>query len=256
MEFEEPDEVTDILTMPLLKYDAPMLVTEAVKKGKKVIRPTSASKQQLSPLENKPTIMATADILNAILPPRESAEWIQFVSSEPATRFDVRSLQEQFEIKLATSKARKTGICPVRMDIYSQCFDELLRQVTVDNPERGLLLLRVRDELRMTTAAYTTLYETSVDFGRKKAVEAEKGKQEIIDRIDQLRAEKETLEKQVKRLQAKLTAMEKNVMEQQQADDKKHQEELNFLHRTNQRLKQQEEVIREIQRRERDAILA
>ena len=143
----------------------------------------------------------------------------------------------------------------MRMEIYSQCFDELIRQVTVDNAERGLLLLRVRDEVRMTTAAYTTLYETSVDFGKKKAVEAEKGKQEIIDKIDQLTAEKEDLEKHVKRLQAKLKAMEKNVMEQQQADEKKHQEELNFLQRTNQRLKQQEETIKEIQKKERDAMM-
>lgn len=242
--------------MPLLKYDPPMLVAEAVKKGKKVVRPsTPTSKPHLSPLENKPIITSAHDILNAILPPREANEWIQFVSNEPATRFDVRNLQDQFEQKLAASKARKTGICPVRMEIYSQCFDELIRQVTVDNAERGLLLLRVRDEVRMTTAAYTTLYETSVDFGKKKAVEAEKGKQEIIDKIDQLTAEKEDLEKHVKRLQAKLKAMEKNVMEQQQADEKKHQEELNFLQRTNQRLKQQEETIKEIQKKERDAMM-
>jgi hypothetical protein len=32
--------------------------------------------------------------------------------------------------------------------------DELIRQVTVECAERGLLLLRVRDELRMTLAAY------------------------------------------------------------------------------------------------------
>ena len=61
--------------------------------------------------------------------------------------------------------------------------DELIRQVTVDCAERGLLLLRVRDEIRMTTAAYRTLYETSVDFGKKKAVEAERGKQEMLDKV-------------------------------------------------------------------------
>ncbi len=37
--------------------------------------------------------------------------------------------------------------------------DELIRQVTLNCPERGLLLLRVRDEARMTIAAYQTLYE-------------------------------------------------------------------------------------------------
>lgn len=51
-------------------------------------------------------------------------------------------------------QARETGICPIREELYAQCFDELIRQVTINCAERGLLLLRVRDELRMTIAAY------------------------------------------------------------------------------------------------------
>lgn len=51
-------------------------------------------------------------------------------------------------------QARETGICPIREELYAQCFDELIRQVTINCAERGLLLLRVRDEMRMTTAAY------------------------------------------------------------------------------------------------------
>lgn len=47
--------------------------------------------------------------------------------------------------------------------------DELIRQVTVNCAERGLLLLRVRDEIRMTIAAYQTLYESSIAFGMRKA---------------------------------------------------------------------------------------
>lgn len=39
------------------------------------------------------------------------------------------------------------------------CADELIRQVTIESPERGLLLLRVRDEVRMTISAYQTLYQ-------------------------------------------------------------------------------------------------
>ena len=52
------------------------------------------------------------------------------------------------------SQARETGICPVREELYAQCFDELIREVTINCAERGLLLLRVRDEMRMTIAAY------------------------------------------------------------------------------------------------------
>ncbi len=51
-------------------------------------------------------------------------------------------------------QARETGICPVREELYAQCFDELIRQVTINCAERGLLLLRVRDEMRMSVAAY------------------------------------------------------------------------------------------------------
>merc|ERR1712159_798606 len=69
--------------------------------------------------------------------------------------------------------ARDAGICPVREDLYAQCFDELIRQLTLDGPERGLLLLRVRDEVRMTVDAYKVLYDSSVTFGVRKQLQAE-----------------------------------------------------------------------------------
>lgn len=49
--------------------------------------------------------------------------------------------------------------------------DEIIRQVTINCAERGLLLLRVRDELRMTVAAYQALYESSIAFGMRKALQ-------------------------------------------------------------------------------------
>ena len=42
-------------------------------------------------------------------------------------------------------QARKSGICGIREELYGQTFDELIRQVAIDCPERGLLLMRVRD---------------------------------------------------------------------------------------------------------------
>ena len=60
--------------------------------------------------------------------------------------------------------------------ILSICADELIRMITINCPVRGHLILRVRDEIRMTIAAYQTLYETSVNFGMRKLIEAEEGK--------------------------------------------------------------------------------
>ena len=62
------------------------------------------------------------------------------------------------DLRLMERQARESGICPVREELFSQCFDEIIRQVTLNLPERGLLLLRARDEIMMTIDAYKTLY--------------------------------------------------------------------------------------------------
>ena len=55
--------------------------------------------------------------------------------------------------------------------------------MTINCAERGLLLLRVRDEIRMTVAAFQTLYESSVAFGMRKALQSEQGKSEMEQRV-------------------------------------------------------------------------
>ncbi|VDN09607.1 unnamed protein product [Dibothriocephalus latus] len=177
--------------------------------------------------------------------------WIQRVSSTPATRLDVVNLQEELDRRLQQRQARETGICPVRRELYSQViddnilyaklqvFDELIRQVTINCAERGLLLLRVRDEIRMTIAAYQTLYESSVAFGMRKALQAEQGKADLDKRILELEQEKRDLERQVNELKAKCEQIEKRAAEQRQVEEKKHQDEIQFLKRNNQQLKTQ-----------------
>lgn len=144
------------------------------------------SQGTLPPVENK-GMTQTEDILNRILPPREWTRdgqlWVQYVASTPATRLDVIHLQEILDRRLQQRQARETGICPVREELYAQCFDEIIRQVTINCAERGLLLLRVRDEMRMTIAAYQTLYESAVAFGMRKALQTEQGKSEMESRL-------------------------------------------------------------------------
>merc|ERR1712087_392732 len=134
----------------LVKYDNPSLLTTKDKKGSK---PAKGGKK-LPPVEGKPQLTQTEDILNSILPPREWTEegqlWVQYVSSTPATRLDVINLQENLDQRLLQRQARETGICPVREELYAQCFDEI----------------------RMTIAAYQTLYESSIAFGMRKALQA------------------------------------------------------------------------------------
>lgn len=52
--------------------------------------------------------------------------YCQRISSTPATRLDVINLQEQLDMRLQQRQARETGICPVRRELFSQCFGKTL----------------------------------------------------------------------------------------------------------------------------------
>lgn len=219
----------------LVKYNTPILVSttsDKTKGNKKKGNQTSSNDKQTT---------QTEDILNSILPPREWTEdghlWVQYVSSTPATRLDVINLQEQLDHQLQQRQARETGICPVREELYSQCFDELIRQITINCAERGLLLLRVRDETRMTIAAYETLYESSIAYGIRKALMAEQKKTELDGKLKQLVSIKRELQQQVENLRKTIDTTQQRAAERRDAEEKAHMEEVERIQKTNEQLK-------------------
>ncbi|XP_066594466.1 33 kDa inner dynein arm light chain, axonemal [Prorops nasuta] len=261
MEMSAPERIIPTLDT-LVKYDIPVLITthpekvdtnyaSFICKGPKdtiAVKAAAAGCKIYSGTSPADTRKETLEILNNILPPKEWTSedgqiWKQQVSSIPATRLDVINLQEQLNMKLQQRQARETGICPVRRQLYTQCFDEIIRQVTVNCAERGLLLLRVRDELRMTLAAYQTLYQSSIAFGIRKALQAEQGKEDLIAAVDDLKSEKAELEKTVSELRQKFDLSERRAAELREAEEKKHTEEIQFLKKTNIQLKAQLEGI-------------
>ncbi|XP_066191282.1 axonemal dynein light intermediate polypeptide 1 isoform X2 [Sylvia atricapilla] len=229
----------------LLRYSQPMLVSRRGERASAGSHPQKGT-SPLTPA-SIPSSQQPQELLNLILPPREWEEarklWVQEVSTAPSTRRDVVLLQEQLDRQLQQRQARETGLCPVRRELYTQCFDELIRQTTVSCAERGLLLLRVRDELQLTLAAYQALYESSVAFGVRKALQAEQGKAHLEKRIVELEEEKKELEKQVSEEKAKCEAIERQETERREIEEKKHSEEVEFLKRTNQQLKAQLECL-------------
>jgi len=230
----------------LVRYDPPLELgpapPDAATRKDQGGKPSSlkaqlAKRAQLPPVESKPS---TEDVLHALLPPREWIEegkhYSQYVSFGPATRLDVIQLQEVLDHRLMERQARETGICPVREELYSQCFDELIRQVTTNCPERGLLLLRVRDEIRMSIAAYQTLYQSSVTFGTRKQLQSEQGKAETEQLIAEHEEQKRQREARVVELKNKCEAIERREAERRAVDDRKRKEEIEFLKHQQQHL--------------------
>merc|ERR1711935_666159 len=214
----------------LLKYDSPVLISKTSEE--KVDTKPLPANGRLEPIDSQ----KAEDILPKILPPvvfeQDGQLWSQKVSATPATRLDVQRLATQLDRKLLQRQARETGICPIRRELYKQTFDEIIRQVTINCAERGLLLLRVRDEINMTLEAYKTIYESSTGFGCRKALMAANDEHETAAHISRLTSEINKLKAESNELTARIEAIKR-----------KHAEEVQFLKRNNQQLKQQLEGI-------------
>merc|ERR1712039_681328 len=98
---------------------------------------------------------------------------------------------------------------------------------TINCPERGLLLLRVRDEIRMSIAAYQTLYQSSVTFGTRKQLQSEQGKAETEAMIAEQEEQKQ---------QREARAIERRENERRSIDERKRKEEIDFLKHQQQHL--------------------
>ncbi|KAH8382779.1 hypothetical protein KR009_005220 [Drosophila setifemur] len=230
----------------LVRYNNPVLVVKHPDKKGAPLTEIEMKRPQTAGalLDSK---KETEEILNSILPPRcweeDSQLWQQSVSSTPATRQDVINLQEMLDTRLQQTQARETGICPVRRELYSQCFDEIIRQVTINCSERGLLLLRIRDEIAMSMEAYETLYCSSVAFGMRKALQAHEEKEMLRDRVKTLELDKEALEEIIADMKLKQEQAERRNAELRASEEKKFTEEITFLKKTNAQLKAQLEGI-------------
>jgi len=137
----------------------------------------------------------------------------------------------------------------------------------VNCAERGLLLLRVRDEIRMTVAAYQALYESSIAFGMRKALMAEQKKSELhtkvrrgaralprhsrwhsycasqLLQIQVMTAEVAELEGQVAALGTRCEEMEALEKERFAADEDRHAQEVAKLRAVNDQLKDSLEAL-------------
>ncbi|XP_024915150.1 33 kDa inner dynein arm light chain, axonemal isoform X3 [Cynoglossus semilaevis] len=230
----------------LIRPDAGPLVSsslsEEVRPGKN-IRPPPRVKAEHPELVRE----NTEDILNTFLPPRtwfrENIWWVQPVSNAPGRTADVVNLRHLLETKLQIRRAHAVGICPIRRELYTQCFDEVIRQVIVMCAERGTLLACARDEIQMTIAAYKTLYQTSVAYGMRKALIAEKNKYAMEEQIPVLEKDIEDLKKELSDLTLKCETIQKTEKQNREEIKQQLEEKIEALQESNKELKDELETI-------------
>ncbi|MEN2497029.1 MAG: Axonemal dynein light intermediate polypeptide 1 [Marteilia pararefringens] len=236
----------------LLKYDTPIGIKQKSKTNSSTASEENASdsSHKFESAINKSSLddeFKSSDILDILLPPKKWIEnnklWVQRVSSTPATRQDIVNLEKELDLRLYENNAKLAGICPVRRKLFMQCFDEIIRQVAINCAERGQLLGRIKEELYCTLNAYETLYESSVAFGIRKAIQSDSDRQELECSKKDLKEINENLTRELQESKKKHEVEMKKMEENRQFEERKHNEELQFLKRTNQQLKNQIEAI-------------
>ncbi|KAH8069222.1 dynein heavy chain binding protein [Aureococcus anophagefferens] len=207
----------------LLRYDAPLFV--GVDGDDELIGDMGVKERTCAP--------DLDDMVNAMLPPRQwtqlTGTWCQFVSKTPATRDDLVALSNELDGLLRDRQARPKGICPVRQALFSQTFDELIRQVTLDQPLLGLMLLRIRDQQRMVNDATSWVHLAGVDFGMEKLIAAEPGMEELIVKIAAFEAESSTIVDHIMELYKKADVEEKRAAELRAIQEKINRDEIEAL---------------------------
>ncbi|KAH0793930.1 inner dynein arm light chain, axonemal [Histomonas meleagridis] len=121
--------------------------------------------------------------------------------------------------------------------------NEIIRQVSIEMPERGELLLDIRDEFNKTIQSYERMYESSVSHGIRKAIHREQYKNELKKSNEQLEKEIENFETKIKELQNKIEETEKNEMIEAEEKEREHREKVNELKEENTNLRKKLEQL-------------
>lgn len=244
IEEEKPGE--HLLICPstgLLKYGEKVEVNEANENQYSIW-----SRKKVFEIKNQsePRVKET---LNAIFPPKtwekEGRKYFQYISFDPITRDEDKVLYNEFIAKLKERKARESGICPIREEIYSELFDELIRQVSIECPERGLLLLKVRDELKNSLASYQILYDSALLFGIRKQVQAEKGKIRSEKKLEELRKKRMELINRKVELENEKASLMRLIEERNKNETQKKKDDLTFLEDQERELQKISEQLRQ-----------
>ena len=226
---EEEEDAGPDVPFSLVQRGPPLLMGDGKRQNNEKSQNSPRYVEDNETVERLPSSAEVVEVLHTLLPPitlndSQGRVWKQYCSTPMSNRDDVYRLQDALDSELIERQARPYGICPVRELLYSQSFDELLRQVALESPERGLMLLRVRDQLRMSIACYQTLFHNSTTFGTRRAVMAEKNLLPYQKQVEELQRKKEELQSQVYDLKDKLKVVEE--YETKESDNQRKQEQI------------------------------
>mmetsp|Transcript_21769 Transcript_21769/g.43705 ORF Transcript_21769/g.43705 Transcript_21769/m.43705 type:complete len:241 (-) Transcript_21769:274-996(-) len=181
---------------------------------------------QIESIRDQPKLAGMEALLSKLLPQRVWMErgnlHVAYVSSTPATTAEVKLIEQRLDSRLKKTGAHTVGICKLRTKLHEQCFDEIIRHVTITCAARGILLKRIHEEIRARISKYEDLYESSNSYGVRSFLRGSSQKEVMRNRVALLEKEIEQLEKAIDREMVTREKREADFKAQTLEEDEKH----------------------------------
>ena len=193
--------------------------------------------QKFEPAEADPEKESLKNFLDAILPPRRITEndliYYHFVSCDSAIVNDILKLNKNLQNQLKIRGAKLSGVCPIREELYFECFEEIIRQVTINCLQRGDLLNRIKLEMKYEINYYRDLYESLIAFSLRKDLQEKKKMIKLKDKMSTLEQEIEALENDISELENTIALREEEEERREEELSSNHEHAMNLLKQEN-----------------------
>ena len=201
---------------------------------------------KFEPEKPDPEKESLKNFLDSILPPKKIIEndliFYRFVSCDSAIVNDVIKLSHNLDNQLKIRGAKEKGICPIREELYFECFEELIREVTIVCMQRGDLLNRLKLEMNYTLNYYRKLYESLIASTIRKELIEKKKIIKLQNKYKSLEDEINDLENEINEKEQLFLKREKEENEKEEQASIDHNEAMKVLkfdndNKTNQAIK-------------------
>ncbi|KAA0190564.1 Dynein light intermediate chain axonemal [Fasciolopsis buskii] len=164
-------------------------------------------------------------------------KYVKHISMKQATPIELKNLETEVDRLLESRASRRVPLCDIRRDVLEDLADEILRQITIECPEQGVLLKRILNHHQTEFQAYETLLEFSESFVGRKRILWNHWKKARVKKIQELEEAKRILEYQLAELKHKVDQLEKKNQEAKVKRDAARQEEIKFYKKRAEHLK-------------------
>lgn len=205
----------------LIRYDVPYAVHDP-KKSLKLRK-----KMGVGDVETRPVDPNVRVIIDRFIIPRRWTDsrgtlWVQHASPFVTSRTDTLETHKKLKQRLAQYHAKETGICPIRTLLIAECYLEVIRMVTAECWERGLLLLYVHAERVAAQTSHREIFESRVGHAFRLTLKGEKDTATVEREIAELKSKIEDLVQEEKNLRKLCADFSAYAEEQTLIENKEH----------------------------------